>query len=148
MRLLMFKKILVPIDLENQAFAEKSMRVAIQQANIHQAALHIITVIPGFGMSLVGNFFPEDTMIKAMAAVRVKLEEYVHQNVPGEIPVTFEVRQGKPHKGILKAAKKFRADLIIMPSHNYKRVEKALIGSCTSRVVAQARVSVMVIKPD
>ncbi len=144
----MFRKILMPIDLENTAFAEKATQIAVQQAIIHQATMHIITVIPGFGMSLVGNFFPEDTMTKAMAAIKFELEAYVRAKIPKAIPTSCEVIQGKPHKGILRSAKDFRADLIIIPSHNYKRMEKALIGSCADRVVQQAKVSVIVIKSD
>ena len=143
----MFNKILIPVDIENTEFVEKAMKVAIRQAKDYDASLHVVTVIPGFGMSMVGSFFPEDAMAKALAAVTKQLKEYVDTNIPKEIKVSLKVLQGKSHKEILKESKTIGADLIVMPSHNYKKVDRVLLGSCTSRVVERAKVSVMVIKP-
>jgi len=143
----MFNKILIPVDLENIEFAEKAMKVAIQQAKDSGASIHVVTVIPGFGMSMVGSFFPEDAMAKALTAVTKKLKVYVGKKVPKDIEVSFKVLQGKPQKEILKESKTVAADLIVIPSHNYSKVDRALLGSCTSLVVERAKVSVMVIKP-
>ena len=143
----MFNKILIPVDIENTEFVEKAMTVAIQQAQDCGASLHVVTVIPGFGMSMVGSFFPEDAMAKALTAVTKQLKEYVDNNTLKETKTSFKVLQGKPHKEILKESKAIGADLIVIPSHNYKKVDRVLLGSCTSRVVEQAKVSVMVIKP-
>lgn len=143
----MFSKILIPVDLENEQFAEKAMAIAIQQARDSNAELHVVTVIPGFGMSMVGSFFPEDAMIKALAAVTKKLKQYVAKQVPKSVKVSTKVLQGKSHKEILRESKEVAADLIVIPSHNVTRVDKVLLGSTTSRVVERAKVSVMVIKP-
>ena len=143
----MFNKILIPVDLENESFAEKALQVAIQQATDSNADLHVVTVIPGFGMSMVGSFFPEDAMEKAMLAVTKELKQYVAKNVPKEVKVSTQALQGKSHKEILRESKAVSADLIVIPSHNYTKVNKALLGPTTSRVVERAKVSVMVIKP-
>ncbi len=143
----MFNKILIPVDIENVEFVEKAMEVAIRQAKEYDASLHVVTVIPGFGMSMVGSFFPEDAMAKALTAVTKQLKKYVDTNIPKEINVSFKVLQGKSHKEILKESKAIGADLIVIPSHNYKKVDRVLLGSCTSRVVERSKVSVMVIKP-
>ena len=143
----MFSKILIPVDLENEQFADKALAVAIQQATDSDAPLHVVTVIPGFGMSMVGAFFPEDAMEKAITAVTKKLKEYVNTKVPKSIKVSAKVLQGKSHKEILKESKAVGADLIVITSHNVTRVDKVLLGSTTSRVVERAKVSVMVIKP-
>ena len=142
----MFKNILIPVDLENISFADKAMAVAIQQAESCGAAIHVVTVIPGFGMSMVGSFFPEDAMEKAITAVTGRLEAYVEKVIPKQLSSSCKVLQGKPHKEILKESKAVRADLIVIPSHNHKKVDQVLLGSCTSRVVERAKVSVMVIK--
>lgn len=143
----MFNKILIPVDLENELFAEKALKVAIQQATDSSAELHVVTVIPGFGMSMVGAFFPEDAMEKALTAVTKNLKKYVDKKVPKSVKVSAKVLQGKAHKEILKESKAVGADLIVIPSHNVTRVDKVLLGSTTSRVVERAKVSVMVIKP-
>lgn len=143
----MFSKILIPVDLENELFAEKALAVAVQQATDSDAELHVVTVIPGFGMSMVGAFFPEDAMEKALTAVTKKLNQYVQNKIPKSVNVTAKVLQGKSHKEILKESKAVEADLIVIPSHNVTKVDKVLLGSTTSRVVERAKVSVMVIKP-
>lgn len=143
----MFKKILFPVDMDNQEFAEKALNVAIGQAQENGASIHVVTVIPGFGMQMVGSFFPEDAMQKAMAAVDQKLKDYVKKKIPAGIHASSKALQGKAHKEILRESKEVGADLIVIPSHNYKKVDRALLGSCTSRVVERSKVSVMVIKP-
>ena len=143
----MFNKILIPVDLENIEFAEKAMKVAIQQAKDSGASIHVVTAIPGFGMSMVGSFFPEDAMEKALTAVAKKLKAYVEKEIPKDIKHSFKALQGKAHKEILRESKAVSADLIVIPSHNHKKVDRVLLGSCTSRIVERAKVSVMVIKP-
>jgi universal stress protein F len=143
----MFNKILIPVDLENIEFAEKAMTVVIRQAKDSGASIHVVTVIPGFGMSMVGSFFPEDAMAKALTAVTKKLKTYVEKAVPKELKSSIKALQGKPYKEILRESKAVEADLIVIPSHNHKKVDRVLLGSCTSRVVERAKVSVMVIKP-
>ena len=143
----MFNTILIPVDLENIEFAEKAMNAAIQQAKDSGASIHVVTAIPGFGMSMVGSFFPDDAMEKALTAVTKKLKSYVEKEIPNEIKSSFKALQGKAHKEILRESKSVGADLIVIPSHNHKKVDRVLLGSCTSRIVERAKVSVMVIKP-
>ena len=78
----MFKKILVPVDLQNPSFSDHALTIALAEANAQttKSTLCIMSVLPGFNMPLVANFFPEDAMKKAVDDARVMLEDYVKNN--------------------------------------------------------------------
>lgn len=54
------------------------------------------------------------------------------------------VTDEKPWHGILRAARATRADLIVMASHGRGAVSTLLLGSETSRVLAQSKIPVLV----
>ena len=141
----MFKRILLPIDMNEESFAHKALKVALHQTPSDGLELHVLTVIPGYNMPIVASFFPEDTMKKATEAVRVQLKEYVAKNIPSEIQVFLHIAMGDPYKEILKCCHSVDADLIVLQSHN-PNITQTLIGSVASKVVEHAKVSVMVIR--
>ncbi|MFT6387071.1 MAG: nucleotide-binding universal stress UspA family protein [Cellvibrionaceae bacterium] len=141
----MFKKILIPIDLEETALAEKAVEIAIDQARKHGAEIHVLTVFPGFGMPLVASFFPENAMQDALNKVSEHLKKYVSETFPDDINTYAIVTEGNPSEQVLHQAKKTKADLIIIPSHN-RSASEFFLGSCATKVVSHAECSVMVIK--
>ena len=142
----MFKHILIPVDLQETDYAAKAMSIAVAQAREDHAQLHVMSVIPGFGMPMVASFFPEGVMEQAMATVEAKLREYVGRNVPDDIEVSSTVRQGHPGETIADEAKRLGADLIVIPSHTRSKLDKRFIGSCAQRVVEVAKCSVLVVR--
>jgi nucleotide-binding universal stress UspA family protein len=57
------------------------------------------------------------------------------------------VPQGDPRESLVKIAKEEDADLIVMGSHGRTGLDKLLLGSVASHVVAHAPCSVLVVKP-
>jgi nucleotide-binding universal stress UspA family protein len=51
-----------------------------------------------------------------------------------------------PAEAIMTAAKKFKADLIVMASHGRKGLDKLLLGSETQRVLAHTKLPVLVVR--
>lgn len=142
----LFKRILVPIDMQETVFADKAIATAVEVARHQQATLHIVTVVPGFGMPIVASYFPPDAMQRASKQVKKELQDYVAKKVPSDVTVTFAVSEGTPYEEVLAEAKKVKADLIILHSHVRKHVEKVLLGSCTQKVVEHAPCSVWVLR--
>jgi universal stress protein F len=143
----MFKKILMPIDLQETQLAAKAVKIAIDEARKHDAEIHVLTVIPGFGMPMVASFFPDSAMKDAMKGVARELKKYIDTNLPKDITSHPIIAEGNPAERILEQARKINADLIVIPSHT-ESLGQTLLGSCASRVVHHARCSVMVIKSD
>ena len=141
----MFKKILMPIDLQETHLAAKAVKVAIEEARNHGAELNVMTVMPGFGMPLVASFFPDDAMRQAKKEIGAELKKYIAANFPKDIATRPVIGEGNPAEIILAEAKAIQADLIIIPSHA-QSLSQVFLGSCAARVVEHARSSVMVIK--
>lgn len=141
----MFKKILLPIDLQETHLAIKAVNIAIDEARKHQAEIYVLTVIPGFGMPLVASFFPEGAMKDAMKGIAKELKKYIANNFPEDITTHPLITEGNPAERILELTRKQQADLIIIPSHA-QSMGQVFLGSCAAKVVEHAHCSVMVIK--
>ena len=141
----MFKTILMPIDLQETHLAVKAVKIAIDEARKHSAEIHVLTVIPGFGMPLVSTFFPDNTIKDAMKTVAKELKKYIASNIPNDITTHPHIAEGSPAERILNLAVKLKSDLIIIPSHA-QSLGQVFLGSCAAKVVEHARCSVMVIK--
>jgi len=141
----MFKKILLPVDLQETHLASKAVKITVDEANKHAAEVYIMTVVPGFGMPLVASFFPDDAMQRASEEVAIELEKYIANTFPVELATHSFVAEGNPSERIVDQAKTLGVDLIIIPSHA-KSFGQVLLGSCAAKVVEQAECSVMVVK--
>lgn len=141
-----FKKILVPIDLQETAFADRAVGTAVEVARHQQAEIRIMTVLPGFGAPIVASFFPADLMKKALKQVEQELQDYVAKKVPNDVSVTSTVAEGTPYEEIVAEAKKIKTDLIVLHSQVRKHVEKILLGSCAQKVVETAPCSVWILR--
>jgi nucleotide-binding universal stress UspA family protein len=64
------------------------------------------------------------------------------------VEVVTEVRQGSPHSTIVDYAARHGVDLVVMPTHGRRGLERFLLGSTTERVVRRADVPVLTLQPD
>ncbi len=143
----MFKKILLPVDLEHSDAAARALRLALEEVERSNAELYVMTVAPGFGMPLVASFFDEDTVKKAMKVIADHLKEYVKTHIPKAVKPKLIVAEGNPPEQILKQARKNGIDLIVIPSHD-NEMEQIFLGSVAAKVVRHSRCSVLVVKPE
>jgi nucleotide-binding universal stress UspA family protein len=58
------------------------------------------------------------------------------------------VLQGDPYRTIVDYADEYGMDLLVMPTHGRKGLERFLLGSVTERVVRRANVPVLTVRPD
>lgn len=142
----MYNKILLPIDLNHKQSWNKALPTALNFCQTYHASLHVIMVLPDFGLPLVGGFFPKEYADKAKKTMTDNLREFVKENVPKDVKVQRIVADGKAYEAILRVAKKIDVDLIIMASHKRKRLEDYLLGTNALRVVQQSKRSVMIVR--
>ena len=119
--------------------------MAIQQVQISKASLHVMTVVPEFGLSLVGAYFPKDYEERAIEEANVQLHEYVKEKIPAEIKVQHIVAHGTIYSEILRIAEEIGCDLIVMASHR-PELRDYLLGPNAARVVRHAACSVLVVR--
>lgn len=142
----MFDAILIPIDLNEESSWEKALPVAVAQAQQNQATLHVISVVPNFGMSIVGGFFPEGYEEKALAQGKAKLEEVVAANTPADLTVQCHIAHGTIYEEIIRAAQTLDCGLIVMAAQR-PALKDYLLGPNAARVVRHAPQSVFVVRP-
>jgi nucleotide-binding universal stress UspA family protein len=141
----MIKSILLPIDLNHESSWEKALPQAVSLAQTHGAKIHVLTVIPDFGMSMVGAFFPRDYSARATRETKSQMEKWIKDNIPDGVEAQFMVLHGPIYKEILAAADQVKADMIVMASHR-PEMQDYLLGPNAARVVRHATQSVMVVR--
>lgn len=144
----MYKQILVPVDLNEKGFSDRAIEIAVWHAKQSNAQLHLLNVLPGIHMSMVASYFPKDAAQKMKQDVSVQLNAFAQQHINEQVPYQVHIAEGKAYKTILQYADTLRADLIVMPSHKRSKLDKAVLGSVTSKIVQDSPIQVLVVKPQ
>lgn len=141
----MYKSILLPIDLEHESSWKTAAPEAVALAKQHGAKIHVVTVIPNYGMSVVGSFFPDDYVEKAVQASKQALQKFAADNIPAENLGEVRAVSGTIYKRILLNADELGCDLIVMGSHRPSKADY-LLGPNAARVVRHAKQSVLIVR--
>lgn len=141
----MYRDILLPVDLEHDSSWRKALPTALELVKAFDARLHVIAVVPDFGYSMVGAFFPKDFEKRALEKANEALHEFVKHRIPEDVPVQHIIGHGAAYEEILRFAERTGCDLIVMGSHRPER-EDYLIGANASRVVHHSKCSVMIVR--
>ena len=141
----MYENILLPLDINARESQTKACQTAVKLAESFGARLHVLCVVPDFGMSVVGSFFPEGFEQKMLSEAEAQLDAFVAKSFPAELVAQRIVGHGSIYQVILETAKSSGADLIIMASHR-PELEDYLLGPNAARVTRHARCSVLVVR--
>jgi nucleotide-binding universal stress UspA family protein len=141
----MYKSILLPLDLGHKSSWEGAVPVAVAMARQSAAKVHVLTVIPDYGMSVVGSFFPRDFEEKALASSEAELNKLVAEQFPDDIATETHVGRGTIYKEILAAADQQGCDLVVIASIR-PSMSDYLLGPNAARVVRHASQSVLVVR--
>lgn len=137
----MFKKILVPIDVEYPRTSKSVYDNAADIARLMDAEIRLVSVMPGFSMPIVASFVTDEMKKEALKEFKKALKQFTDENC-GE-NVAAKVLIGKNHEVILKMAEDWDADLIVV-YHNYRRkVNEAFSQNCARMVIKNAHCSVL-----
>jgi len=141
----MYKNVLLSVDLGQESSWKKALPTAVQLCQTSSATLHVMTVVPDFGMSIIGQYFPEGYEKEVANKVMEQLRSFVGEHVPDDVPVQHIVGEGNVYETILKMAGKIGCDLIVMASHR-PELQDYLLGPNAARVVRHAKCSVLVVR--
>lgn len=141
----MFKSILLAIDLNDSVSAQRVAETGFRLARDHGAEVHVINVIPDFGMSIVGSFFTAEQTRRMVADEKRRIQEWAAAELPTDIPYDLTVIKGHVYDNILKVADRIGSDVIVLGSHK-PEFEDFLLGPNAARVVRHAKQSVFVVR--
>ena len=135
-----FKRILCPVDFDPNSL--QALQLASELAQERNATLHLLHVVampPGPEVALPFG--------KMETAARSRLERHARQIVNGNASYEVEVLMGDPAVEVLQAAKRLRANLIVMATHGRKGLRHLILGSVAEHVVREAPCPVLTVKP-
>jgi nucleotide-binding universal stress UspA family protein len=141
----MYKDVLLPIDLNHESSWRKALPVAVAVCKQFQANLHLLTVIPDFGVSMVSQYFPESHQQQMKKNALDGLHALSSEHVGNDVSVQHIVGEGTVYQLILETAQDMNADLIVLAAHR-PELKDYLLGPNASRVVRHAKCSVYVIR--
>ena len=139
----MYSHILLPVDLNEKT--DLAVPAAIEYAKAFGSQLHVMTVVPDFGMSIISQYFPSNTDEKILDAAKEGLHAFTKEHIPEGIKVQHIVAQGTVYEVIIDTATKLNCDLIVMGAHR-PELSDYLLGPNAARVVRHSNVSVLVVR--
>jgi nucleotide-binding universal stress UspA family protein len=140
----MFDTILFPTDGSDGAAV--AFDHVLDLATTHDATVHILNVadttqdgVLNLQSDSVDSLEENGEQIVSDAAERA------HQQ---GVDTVTEVAQGEPYRTIIDYAETQGVNLVVMPTHGRRGLERFLLGSTTERVVRRADVPVLTLSPD
>ncbi|MCV2874312.1 universal stress protein [Defluviimonas sp. WL0050] len=143
----MTNTVLVAIDLSHPEHHADILTRAQKLAGMDGASLAVVTVIPDFGMSIVGTYFSEDAEKRALKEAATSLHAAISGclGAPEDKNITHIVRHGTAYQEILATADEVGASLIVIGAHR-PDFRDYFLGPNAARVVRHAKCSVYVIR--
>lgn len=137
------KKILVPIDFSESS--SQAIDAALEVAE-SPSDIEVVNVIaPLDDPVLIGSVVMTDET--HLAGRQEHLERYLKEHGYGAVQARAFL--GDPGTVIVERAAEVETDLIVIPSHGYRGLQRLVLGSTTERVVRHAAAPVLILRrPD
>ena len=149
----MYRRILVPVDGSGASMS--GLQHAVGLAKDQGARLRILNVmdepiiVPGLDDYAGVDVSPLIALVKSRGQRGLKEAAAFadRKNVPADTAMVHS-RGDFVSEVILKDAKKWRADLIVMGTHGRRGLNRLLLGSDAERVLREAAVPVLLVRGD
>ncbi|WP_181686262.1 universal stress protein [Halorhabdus salina] len=140
----MYDTILAPTD--GSSGTAETLEHAISIASDNDATIHGLYVLDR-RMYLAAEKEAQDEVIDSLQEDgEAAIDRLRTQVTEADIPIETELREGIPHRDILRYGEEIGADLIVMGTHGRTgRDRLANLGSVTERVVENADIPVLVV---
>ncbi len=143
--------ILVPLDRDPDH--EAGLKMAVELTQTCHARLHLVLVIHELS-SLPGEQAASAVLLPNATSALLELDceegEMYLAKLMGKlldmnIPVTGEVQRGDPARQIVRAAKEFHADMIVLGTHSKTAMDAFWSGSVTPKLATQTHLPLLLV---
>jgi nucleotide-binding universal stress UspA family protein len=143
--------ILVPLDGDPDH--EAGLDMAVELSQTCHASLHLVMVIHELA-SLPGEQAASAVLLPNAASELLELEceegelylaKLMGSLLDKQIPVTGEMQRGDPAKQIVRAAKEFHADMIVLGTHSKTAMDAFWSGSVTPKIATQTHLPLLLV---
>lgn len=135
------KHIMVAMDLS--PVSDRAFERALQLAKAHDAELTVMHVIDEQILNYDDDSGMEDRLI---ASAEAKLKRHWARLHKAQPPIHLAVKVGSPWEDILDAAKKNKAELIVLGLHRVNPLKDVFIGTTAERIIRHSHIPVLVVK--
>ncbi|MDR2050572.1 MAG: universal stress protein [Deltaproteobacteria bacterium] len=146
--MLAIKKILVAVDLSPQSSSVADYAVVMAKAL--DASILAVYIAPSLG-HYVGFHVPtssiENFVGEVVNGAEKSMEEFVKEKFPGVL-AEGRVISGYAAEEIIRQAKEYNADMIIMGTHGRVGLDRILFGSVAEKVVKSSNIPVLTVRPE
>jgi len=139
-----FDRVLVPVDFSELTDTVVRYGTELTAAGGTTVLLHVLEPLPLHVESAFGTFGNTEGLLRIRENATKLLRE-VAGKVQGRTVLT-ELREGKPAPEILEAARRHRAQLVVLGTHGRGGLEHLFLGSVAARVVRKARCPVLTVR--
>ena len=141
----MYRNILVPVDLSDKHSWRKALPTAVSLCETFEGKLHLMTVVPEFGLPMVGQFFPEGYEAKLRQHAAKQLSDFAAPAGAGRdrVPPDRRRGQGLPGDPEGRGRDQGRPD---RDGLHRPELSDYLLGPNAARVIRHAKCSVMVVR--
>jgi universal stress protein F len=140
----MFAKILIPIDLGEPQMSQYAIRYAETLAKAFDADIRLVNVQSLVPIGLL-DYVPEDFEDMARRGLEDELAVLAASIDRPSERISTSLLFGPVHQNVLSEAESWGSDVIVLCSHR-PGMERFLIGSNASAIVAHASCSVLVLR--
>lgn len=138
-------RLLVPVDFSVQS--RQAVKFAGRLAADMGSAVDLVFVVEPVPQYAGLEYTPatlDRTEITQEA--QEELERWARREVPKGVSVEILIRYGRGSAEIVNTATQRKTDLIIIPTHGYSGVRRALLGSTTEQVLRRAPCAVLTLR--
>ena len=141
----MYKRVLVPVDLDDLSVINKVFDL-IKGSIFQDEACHIrlINVQPIVPMNILG-YLPPTFDEEVDLHVQINFENLLPESNLPDHKITKIIRRGNVSDEVLAEANDWKADMIIIGSHR-PSMSNYLLGSNAATIVRHAKCSVLVVR--
>ena len=148
----MYKRILIAVD--GSELSARGVDKGLELAGDLGAEVHVVTVSEPWAVGMYDSMgwtagyesSPEYRQDREDAAQKVLAPALAKAAAAGLVAHPHHVLDRYAADGILDAAQASKADLIVMASHGRRGLNRVLLGSQTTEVLARSQVPVLVIR--
>ena len=138
-----YRSLLVPFD--GSISSEKALLRAAALAKTDGAEISVLYVIPRYEEMM--DFFKTETIKKSLYQEAEKIVGGAKKLASGlGLSIKAVVQEGRAGDKIVEIADTMKHDLIVVGTHGWSGMDKAIMGSTAERVIANASCPILIVK--
>lgn len=142
----MYKNIVIPVDLTDTKMSFRDVfQPALNFSHAFGATLHLVHIIPDFGMKMIEDYLPKHWMKDQKEKYDEQFKKIKSLYIPEGVKVKTHVDRGAIYDKVIAYAEKNEADLIIISAVR-PQFKDYMLGPNASKIVRHSSVSVLVVR--